>query len=140
MEVEKLQFKFYDYRTSLSMGKPFFSVFGSVEKSILGHYRCLEFSKLSFFFLRMMNWMQVHVNTQFEDIWILFDVVFRVKTLKNSLKWPFFEVFFVTIFLAHFLGQKSVQCARGSYSGHIGTIFKNSVSLPIFYRLFRTRA
>ena len=50
MEVEKLQFKFYDNRTSLSMGKPFFSVFGSVEKSILGHYRCLEFSKLSFFF------------------------------------------------------------------------------------------
>ena len=106
VEVVKLQFKFYDNRTSLSIGKPFFSVFGSVEKSILGHYRCLEFSKLSFFFLRMMNWMQVHVNTQFEDIWILFDMVFRVKTLKNSLKWPFFEVFFVTIFFGPFFGPK----------------------------------
>ena len=106
MEVEKLQFKFNDNWTSLTMGKPFFSVFGSVKKSILGHYRCLEFSKLSFFFLRMMNWMQVHVNTQFEDIWILFDVVFRVKTLKNSLKWPFFEVFFVTIFFGPFFGPK----------------------------------
>ena len=104
--VKKIYLKSFNNLTSLSMGKPFFSVFGSVEKSILGHYRCLEFSKLSFFFLRMMNWMQVHVNTQFEDIWILFDVVFRVKTLKNSLKWPFFEVFFVTIFFGPFFGPK----------------------------------
>ena len=106
MKVEKLQFKFYNNRTSLSMGKPFILVFGSVEKPILGHYSCLEFSKLSFFFLRMMNRMQVHVNTQFGDIWILFDMVYRVKTLKNSLKWPFFEVFFVTIFFGPFFGPK----------------------------------
>ena len=106
VEVVKLQFKFYDYRTSLSMRKSFFPVFGSVKKSILGHYGYPKFSKLSFFFLRMMNRMQVHVNTQFEDIWILFDVVFRVKTLKNSLKWPFFEVFFVTIFFGPFFGPK----------------------------------
>ena len=50
VEVVKLQFKFYDNRTSLSMRKSFFPVFGSVKKSILGHYGYPKFSKLSFFF------------------------------------------------------------------------------------------
>ena len=87
--VKKIYLKSFNNLTSLSMGKPFFSEFGSVKKTILGHYRYLKFSKLSFSFLRMMNKMQLDVNAQIKVIWTLFGVVFRVKTSKNSQKYQF---------------------------------------------------
>ena len=69
--VKKIYLKSFNNLTSLSMGKPFFSEFGSVKKTILGHYRYLKFSKLSFSFLRMMNKMQLDVNAQIKVIWTL---------------------------------------------------------------------
>ena len=41
--VKKIYLKSFNNLTSLSMGKPFFSEFGSVKKSMLGHCRYLKF-------------------------------------------------------------------------------------------------
>ena len=50
VEVVKLQFKFYDNRTSLSMRKSFFPVFGSVKKINFGPLWVPKIFKIVIFF------------------------------------------------------------------------------------------